>query len=371
MLAVMKSEEKIARLRLIRTATIGPITFARLLQHFGTAARTIESVPQMMRQHGGRPIRIANRSVVEDEIATVEKSGGTILVYGEEGYPPLLAQMDDAPGCITVLGHHHLLEKKLIAMVGSRNATLNGRSFAKTLATELTRSGFCIVSGMARGIDTAAHEGSISGGTIAVLAGGVDHPYPEENIELYERIIEAGAVVSEMPLGMRPLAQHFPVRNRIIAALALGTVVVEANANSGSLITAREANERGREVMAVPGSPIDPRSRGCNTLIRQGATLVETAEHIAEALTMTQISAPPQESINTDLKPLPEFPPEDTARTHQLLKNMLSYDAIEVDELIRECHVSPALANIVLLYMELSGEITRHHGNKVSLLYKA
>jgi DNA processing protein len=285
MSSALTAAERLARLRLARSDTIGPVTFRELMQHFPSAAEALEALPELA-QRGGRKgtLRIPSRAEAEREIAATEAIGATLIVFGEETFPVRLAALDPPPPVISVLGSTHLLERKTIAIVGSRNASAAGAKLAATIARDLGAKGFTIVSGLARGIDSSAHKASLDTGTVAVLAGGLDIVYPEENRALQGDIAARGALVSEMPPVTRPQARHFPRRNRLISGLSLAVVVVEAAMRSGSLITARFALEQGRDVYAVPGSPLDPRARGSNSLIKQGAALVESADDIIDAL---------------------------------------------------------------------------------------
>ncbi|MFM2044801.1 MAG: putative processing protein DprA, partial [Pseudomonadota bacterium] len=255
----LSTTERIEWLRLTRAENVGPVTFHRLLERFGTASAALAALPDLARR-GGRahPLRIPSRAEAEREIAAVEKMRGRLLASCEPDYPRALASLDDAPPMLSLLGHPSLLKRPAVAVVGARNASIAGRTMAKTLARDLADAGFLVVSGMARGIDTAAHEGAIGDGTAAVVAGGADIVYPPENAGLHTDLVSRGLIVAESPLGIEPQARHFPRRNRLISGLSLGVVVVEAALKSGSLITARLANDQGREVMAVPGSPIDP-----------------------------------------------------------------------------------------------------------------
>ena len=269
----MQQIEKIARIRLIRSNKIGPVTFSTLLQRFGTAVDVIAAMPEINKRSGINA-NIISAAEAEDEIAKVEALEGQIFAKGEEGYPEIFMNYLDTPGCISVFGHPHLLEKNSIAIVGSRNASANARSFTEMLAQQLTGHGFVITSGLARGIDASAHRKALVGGTIAVVAGGLNKIYPKENTRLYEQIKEQGVILSEMPINTMPTTRMFPFRNRLIAALSQGVVVAEANAGFGSLITAKDAADRGVEVMAFPGSPLDSRSSGCNKLIKDSTHLV-------------------------------------------------------------------------------------------------
>ena len=277
--------ERLDWLRLARSENVGPITFFALLARFGTPAEVLDALPALARRGGRRrPIKVCSRAAVERETEALDRLGGHLIALGEPGYPPALAAIDDPPPVIALRGRIDLLASDCIAVVGARNASANGLHFAERLAAGLGAAGLTVVSGMARGIDARAHTGALATGTVAIMGGGVDVLYPKENRSLFERLLGEGAVVSEAPLGTVPIGRHFPRRNRIIAGFSRGVVVVEGAARSGSLITARLALEQGREVMAVPGSPLDPRSSGPNRLIRQGATLVESADDVLEAL---------------------------------------------------------------------------------------
>jgi DNA processing protein len=360
----MADDVAIARLRLIRTPQIGPVTYAQLIARFGDAARAIEALPELAARGGGRAPMVVNRAIAERELATVAKLGARHLFLGDSDYPELLAQLDDAPAVMMVRGDCALLTRPVVAMVGARNASAAACRFARQLAAELTREQVSVVSGLARGIDTAAHVGSLDGGTIAVIAGGIDVAYPPENAELQERIAQSGLLIAEQPPGVEPRARHFPHRNRIIAGLALGTVVVEAAPRSGSLITARLAAEAGREVMAVPGSPLDPRAQGCNGLIRDGATLVQNAADILE--TIRPIDARMVRAPGVVFGGPPPEDADDAAR--RLVCELLGPVPVAADELIRQSGSSPAIVQTVLLELELAGRIERHAGGRVSLI---
>ncbi len=298
--------ERLDWLRLIRTENVGPVTFYQLLRRFGSAGAALEALPRLATR-GGRQatLTICPRGAAERELADLDKAGVALVAWGEPDYPAALATLDDAPPLLQLRGRRALLRSRAIAVVGARNASANGRRIARELAADLGQHGFVVASGLARGIDAAAHLGSLPTGTVAVLGGGVDVVYPEENRELYEAIAENGVLVAEPPLGTVPQARHFPRRNRIISGLSLGIVVVEAAARSGSLITARFALDQGREVFAVPGSPLDPRCRGTNDLIRNGATLTETAEDVLQQFPAGAVShsIPLPESASDVLQP--------------------------------------------------------------------
>src|ERR1700735_238754 len=280
----LNPQERLDWLRLIRSDNVGAVTFFALLQRFGSAAAALAALPELARQGGKSGFKPWPRAEAEREMAAVARAGARLVAWGEGEYPALLAALDDAPPVVTLLGRADLVTRRAIAIVGARNASAAGQRFARELALDLGRTSLIVTSGLARGIDAAAHGGALESGTIAVVAGGVDIVYPEENRRLYDDIVSRGAIIAEMPIGTRPPARHFPRRNRIISGLSQGVVVVEAALKSGSLITARFAAEQGRDVFAVPGSPLDPRCRGANDLIRHGATLVESVDDILGAL---------------------------------------------------------------------------------------
>ena len=368
----LTAADRLDWLRLIRSENVGPITFYRLLERFGSARAALEALPDLARRGGrAKGLTVFAKAAAESEMAALDKTGARLIARGEAGYPPLLAHIEDAPPLISILGHLHLLEKSAIAVVGARNASINGQRFARKLAADLGRGGKLVASGMARGIDASAHEGALETGTVAVLGGGVDVVYPKENARLYEEIVARGAVISEMPPGTEPQARHFPRRNRLISGMSRGVAVVEASPRSGSLITARMALEQGREVFAVPGSPLDPRAQGCNGLIRQGAVLTESAEDILSALDdlfRTPLAEPPA----ADLGAPPPGPPGeaeiDAARAE--IEECLGPAPVSVDEIIRNRQFSPAVVSMVLLELELAGRLERHPGNQVSLIHE-
>ena len=364
----IRAAERLAWLRLIRSDNIGPITFRNLLAHFGEAEAALEAVPRMA-QRGGRrkPLTVYPEAAAERELEALEALGGRAIALIEPEYPEALAAIPDPPPVIMTLGDGNLLARKTVGVVGARNASANGRRLARDFAAGLGGAGFLVASGLARDIDAAAHNGALESGTVAVMAGGVDVVYPRENQELYEQVAAQGLLVSEIAMGTTPQASHFPRRNRLISGLSLGVVVVEAAPRSGSLITARQAAEQGREVFAVPGSPLDPRARGCNGLIRQGATLVESAADVVDALAgmlRPSMSEPPERDFAPE-KP-PETPESELAKGRATLEDLLSPTPVPVDELIRECQLSPAVVRTVLLELELAGRIERHPGNRVA-----
>lgn len=367
---ILSEAERLDRLRLICSEHVGPITFRRLLGRFGTAAAALQALPDLARRGGCRSVRICSPADAERELAAVRRLGARLVVLGDAGYPPPLAAIEDAPATFALIGEARLLARPAVAVVGSRNASLNGRRMARDLARDLGLAGFVVVSGMARGIDAEAHRGALASGTIAVLAGGVDVCYPQENAALYADIAEAGVLLSEAPPGTAPQARHFPRRNRIISGLSRGVVVVEANLRSGSLITARMAAEQGREVFAVPGSPLDPRARGCNDLLRQGAVLTEGAGDVLACLHQQVLRPvhPPARAETPDLPEPAADGDEAGGKARQAVAETLSPAPVAVDEIIRTCQLSPALVSTILLEWELAGRLERHPGNRVSLI---
>ncbi|MEO5773202.1 MAG: DNA-processing protein DprA [Sphingomicrobium sp.] len=352
----------IDRIRLVRSPGIGPVTFRQLIQRFGSASAALEAVPELARRGGGQAPRLFAKGDAEREVAKVEAFGGRYLALGQGLYPSLLAQLDDAPPLIVAKGQVALLEKVAVALVGARNASAAACRFARTLAHDLGREGVAVVSGLARGVDSAAHDGALESGTIGVVAGGIDIFYPPENQARQEAMFERGLVLAEMPPGTEPRARHFPYRNRIIAGLSMGTVVVEAAPRSGSLITARLAAEAGREVMAVPGSPLDPRAQGCNQLIRDGATLIQNVADVLEAV------GPARPRV---MAPSNGYQPGEPAvadeRAEQVVEELLGPSPVPVDEIVRLSGLASGDVQLVLLELDLAGRLDRHAGGKVSL----
>lgn len=363
---------------MLRTENVGPITFYRLLNRFHSATKALEALPHLAARGGrSKPLTPPPLSVVEKEYDALTKFGAKIICAAENDYPDALRSVEDAPPILTVLGNVKLLASPSVGIVGARNASLNGRKFAETLAQDLGRAGQIVVSGLARGIDTAAHQGSLKTGTIAVVAGGINIIYPPENAGLYQQIREQGAIVAESPFGQEPFAQSFPRRNRIISGLSRGVVVVEASLRSGSLITARMAAEQGRDVFAVPGHPLDPRATGTNTLIRDGAILVREAMDVLSDLGkfsangLRDIDAYP---YNPDEAVFAESDnPGGTA--HDLIDlsgdlsseilGHLSLTPVSIDDLIRACGGYTAAVSGNLLMMELAGQVQRLPGNRI------
>jgi DNA processing protein len=348
-----------------------------MLRRFGSARASLEMVPQLARRgERSRTVTAVTRSEAEAELTALHRAGARMVCWGEPHYPSALAAIDDAPPILTVLGRAELLESAMVAVVGARNASANGRRFSRDLAASLGRGGIVVVSGLARGIDAAAHLGALATGSIAVVAGGVDVVYPAENRGLHEALARDGAIVAELPLGTEPQARHFPRRNRIISGMALGVVVVEAAARSGSLITARLALEQGRDVFAVPGSPLDPRCRGSNDLLRHGATLTESGEDVLSQLgplveRALQPRPRPAQSLETpNVQSWPPLEASDLTENDsgfELVLERLGPTPVAVDELVRQCHLSAAAMATLLLELELAGRVERHPGNLVSL----
>ncbi|GAA0581932.1 DNA-processing protein DprA [Caenispirillum bisanense] len=368
----LSTAEKIDWLRLIRSENVGPVTFRRLLERYGTVRAALEALPDLARRGGrSKPVRILPRAEAERELATLERYGVQVVAAVDPAYPPRLRAVEDAPPLLMLIGNAHLLRRPAVAIVGARNASVNGRQFARRLATDLSgQFGLLVVSGLARGIDTAAHEGSLAGGTCAVMAGGPDVVYPPENDRLHAAIAEGGVIVSEHPLGTEPQARHFPRRNRIISGIAAGVVVIEASERSGSLITARLALEQGREVFAVPGSPVDPRCAGPNHLLREGATLVRHAGDVMEVLDPLLRRRDLQENRGPAGPSAPPAPPPDIPDTARAaVVGCLGPSPVTVDEVIRECQLSAAVVATILLELELAGRLERQSGNRVSLLF--
>jgi DNA processing protein len=356
-------EANAARLRLIRTHGVGPVTYRQLLARFGDAAAALAALPDLARRGGGRVPVAPDERAIAREVATIERLGAHYRFVDEPDYPALLAELDTAPPCMMVRGDEGLAHRQVIAIVGARNASAAACRFARGLAQALGQAGAVVVSGLARGIDTQAHVATLDTGTIGVIASGIDIAFPPENRELQESVATRGLLIAEQPPGAEPLARHFPSRNRIIAGLAVGTVVVEAAPRSGSLITARLAAEAGRDVMAVPGSPLDPRAQGCNLLIRDGATLVQSADDILEAVRPIDARA-----VRAPFSRYGAPPPQDASEMERArITGLLGPVPVSVDELIRQADAAPASVQMVLLELELAGRLDRHAGGRVSL----
>ncbi|MEW6256676.1 MAG: DNA-processing protein DprA [Pseudomonadota bacterium] len=364
--ARLTDAQRLDWLRLIRTEQVGPRTFRALINQFGSAAAALDALPDLARRGGrGSSLHTPSRSACEDELAALSRLGGRLVVSNDSDYPPALRVLDDAPPILAVRGSAALLAAPKVAIVGARNASAAGRTMAQRLAREIAEGGYAIVSGLARGIDAAAHAASLELGTIGVFAGGLARPYPPENIPLIEEIAAKGALVSEMPLAWEPRARDFPRRNRLVSGMSLGVVVVEAAERSGSLITARLAAEQGREVFAVPGSPLDPRAGGSNKLLKSGATLVTEASDVLDTLSPLLLHVPVGDMEAPAPPPARGAPSEDArARIIELLGPVPTYP----DEIVRLSGTDACEVQIVLLELDLAGRLERHAGGAVSIL---
>lgn len=366
----LRGTDPIDALRLIRSEQVGPMTFFRLVKFCGSVAKALEMAPGMSRKGGrAKPIRIASKTDAQKEYDALKTYGAELILYGEALYPRLLLQCTDAPPVLTVRGHTHLLkEANLVGMVGARNASTNGCMFAKKLAGDIGAAGQIVVSGLARGIDSAAHRGSLASGTIAVIGGGINNIYPPENAALFEEIAAQGLIISELPFGAEPHARSFPGRNRIIAGMSRGVIVIEASLKSGSLITAEYANDYGREVFAVPGSPMDPRCHGTNRLLKDGATMVESARDIISNLSPLgelPLAEPDSRGFTEAANAYNDEQTLDRARA--ALLEALSASPTLLDDLLAATHLTPHIMMAVLLELELAGRLERHAGSKVAL----
>jgi DNA processing protein len=363
----LSDRQRLAWLRLIRTDNVGPQTFRDLINRFGSAEAALEALPELARRgNAGAAVKAYPQDAAEAELEMAQRSGARFVAIGEGGYPPLLRRIPGAPPLLAVKGQEAVFRLPAVSIVGARNASLAGIKMARTLAYELGREGYAVVSGLARGIDAGAHTGSLDTGTIAAMAGGLDKPYPPENVPLMEEIAERGALISEMPFGWEPRARDFPRRNRIVAGLSFGLVVVEAALRSGSLISARLAGEMGRLVFAVPGSPLDPRAAGTNGLLKDGAILVTETRDVLDALSpLSNLPPPASESFEEppDFDAAPQPGDGDRAR----IVEALGPTPVSVDEIIRHTGLHPAQVFMVLLELDLAGRLERHSGGAVSL----
>ncbi len=365
-------DEQFSRLRLLRSRRVGITTYKRLLTEHGTAQNALAALPEVARAAGVEDYETCPESVVHAELHAAQAAGARLVMEGTDAYPELLGTIDDAPPFLWIIGDPELLKTQMISIVGARNASSLGTRMARKLARDLGASGYTVVSGLARGVDAAAHDAALSTGTLAVLAGGVDTIYPAENADLCRTIAEKGLLVSEQPMGLQPVARHFPSRNRIISGLCRATVIVEAAAKSGSLITARDALDQGRDVLAVPGNPFDARAAGCNQLIREGATLVRSAQDVIETLAPLHLDAPELPFSKDQPEPVE---PENTKRKkalsevaalHRQILSRLSPAPVAEDQLIRDLAVSASEAAPALLDLELDGRIKRQSGGLIS-----
>ena len=368
--ARLNHHQRLAWLRLIRSENVGPATFRALVNEFGGAEAAIAALPLLSRRGGRSDIRLCTEAEAEAELEAAENLGASLVAIGEPGYPPALAQVDSPPPVLYAKGRLELADIPIVAIVGARNGSAVGQKFTRQIATDLALEGFVIASGLARGIDTAAHLATLEHGTIAVLAGGIDIVYPPENDDLQRAIGERGLLISERSPGFAPRGKDFPRRNRLISGISLGVVVVEAAERSGSLITARLAGEQGREVFAVPGSPLDPRSAGTNNLLKQGAGLVTCARDILEVLAPIlgrPPAPPPIELAAADEHRPPEPLPDIRQSERELIVGALGPSPVDIDDLIRTTGIATRKVHIVLLELDLAGRLQRHGQQLVSL----
>ncbi len=373
----LSDRQRLNWLRLIRTDNIGPVTFRDLILFCGSASSAIEMLPDLnIRGGSARPIRVMSMDDAERELETIERSGARLVGMGEPDYPPQLKNCEAPPPLVTIKGNAAVFNKPPVAIVGSRNASVIGARFTERLANDLGEAGFAVISGLARGIDAAAHRASLKTGTVAVLAGGLDRPYPPENLPLYRAIPEEGGVIiSEMPMGAEPRSRDFPRRNRIIAGLSLGLIVVEAAERSGSLISARMAGDMGRTVFAVPGSPLDPRARGTNLLLKQGATLVTEANDVIEMLRPLAGSSayptdmPTQPDLLSPAMEEPEsYQPIATEEQRDIVIDALGPVPTDIDTLVRHTGLDTGAIQLILLELDLAGRLHRYARNQVALV---
>jgi DNA processing protein len=359
---MLAQEEAFARIRLLRSPNVGPVSYRQLLRRFGDAQTALAALPDLAGKGGA--YRVADEGRVAKEVAAVRAAGARYLFHDSPEYPALLGELDSAPPILTARGDAALALRPSVAIVGARNASAAAVKLARQFAGDLSDAGFVVVSGLARGIDGAAHRAALSGGTIGVIASGIDIAYPPEHADLQEEVASQGLLLAEQPPGTEPLARHFPSRNRIIAGLCAGTLVVEAAPKSGSLITARLAGEAGREVMAVPGSPLDPRAQGCNQLIRDGAVLVQSAADVIELV--TGFTGSPRSTFREAAASYSALPDE-LGDEPADIAGLLTTAPVPVDELIRQSGESAAAVQLALLELELAGKLVRHAAGRVSL----
>jgi DNA processing protein len=375
---MLSKKEKLARLKIMRCGAIGPTTFWNLIKMYGNGERALKAMPTLYKTSGGfdygaksseNTFEMCSDEQIEKEFATLKSIGARIVFFEDDLYPPLLRNIPDPPPLLTMLGNREtvldLHKKSIISVVGSRNSSIPANKFCRSICQELSSKGVVLVSGLARGIDTSAHLGSLENGTIAILAGGINVVYPQENLGLYNEIAKKGCIFSEMPYSTAPQPHFFPRRNRIIAGLSLGTLVVEAAEHSGSLITARMALEYDRDVFAVPGFPLDPRSVGCNTLLKDGAILVQNADDVLEHIANRCIVGPHHREERGPFRAA--FSEQDLEQTRKKILDSLSTVPITIDELISCIRASPHEVLAALLELELSNKIVRLHGQRVCL----
>jgi len=363
----LTDDERLDWLRLIRSENVGPVTFFDLLAQYETAAAALDALPELAERGGRRkPLRICSRRDAEREIATARKrSRATLIAVGEPEYPARLAAIPTPPPLIYLAGDLALAQKPIVSIVGSRNASAAGRKLTLEIARRLSAAGIAVASGLARGIDTSAHQGALDGGTVAVLAGGIDIRYPPENEPLYDSIAASGLLIAECAPGFKPRGVDFPRRNRIISGISSGVLIVEATIRSGSMVTARHAGEQGRDVMAVPGHPLDPRAEGPNALLKDGAALIRKAEDVLEALAGVEMCAEAPRRPSGFAEPETPFDVGDHARN--LVIEALSPVPVEVDELIRQTGLSARAVAVALIELELAGRIVREGRHRVAL----
>ncbi|UTW54255.1 DNA-processing protein DprA [Kordiimonas sp. SCSIO 12610] len=367
--------EKIHRMRISNISGIGPVTFQKLIDDYGSAEKALEN-------HDFKNKKVINIKDIETNLKQTQTFGAHTLIWGDKQYPRYLYELSDAPPVLYAKGNINLLQAPTIGIVGARNASASGHKITSNIAAELGKAGYIVASGLARGIDTSAHKASIKTGTIACVAGGIDMPYPPENTDLFDQIIRHGVIISEMPLGTQPQARHFPRRNRLIAGLSIGVVVIEAAQKSGSLITAKLAADYGRDVFAVPGSPLDPRAHGTNQLIKDGAILTRSAEDILD----TQSALPNTMLKNMDRRPLIDITDDETSRIEEeeapstsappshsvqssenIVLELLSLEPVHIDEIIRRSNLSVHIATAIITTLEIEGKIIKHSGGRISL----
>lgn len=382
----LSDTQRLAWLRLIRSENVGPRTFRELFNHFGSAQAALDALPELSRRGGKKTYRLFSMDKAEAELASLYKMGARLVAMGEPAYPPLLRHIDAPPPLLAVRAREPLQQEltgtqKTLAIIGARNCSVAGAKFATKLAGDLSAEGFTIISGLARGIDSAAHQAALTSGTIAAFAGGIDTIYPKENMELFAKMIAAnGAAISEMPMGWNPRARDFPRRNRLISGMSLGVILIEAAEKSGSLHTARYALEQNREILAVPGSPLDPRSVGANKLIQQGAALIQSTDDILEIMEpKISMSLPLHQGIDEPAMGWPALEQADADETTNPLNakeqdrhaiiNALSETPIDQDELLRFTGVTLQTLQLILLEIELAGRLERHKPNKLSLIH--
>lgn len=374
----MYNAEQIAKLRLIRSENVGSVTFRGLLQRFGSAQKALEMLPETARRGGARKtLHICTTEQAEREMENTNRFGARIIFDTDENYPPLLKQLPDAPPVLSVSGNAALLKSRFIALVGTRNASINGKNMARRMAADFTRAGFSVASGLALGIDAAAHEGALfnatnKNSTVAVLGTGINVPYPLKNKELYASIRDKGVIISEFAFDTAPQPSHFPQRNRIISGLSESLVVIEASLRSGSLITANKALDQGREVYAVPGNPMDARANGVNYLIKNGAPLVESAADVLENMAAFVPSCLKEECTpDTFGTGDNDFSNADLTAERQELLEKLDFTPVGVDILTQETGLPAKTISVLLVELELAGKIERLPGNKILRLTEA